>query len=57
MCPYYDAKNKVCKLYGSSQSDYKIKTYCWGDSPFTECANYKQCKKTYGGFIPSKYLD
>ena len=40
MCPYYDAYNKRCKLYDTSQSDYQIQTYCI-TLDFGRCANYQ----------------
>jgi len=40
MCPHYGAYNKECKLYGTSQSDDHIRTYCI-TLEFGRCANYE----------------
>ena len=44
MCPHYDAFSKSCKLYGTSQGDYQIKTYCI-TLDFGRCANYQANKR------------
>lgn len=54
MCPYYDERNNVCKIYKTTQSSYNAETYCKEKGKScTECPNYKQCKSSYGGVMPS----
>ena len=54
MCPYFDERNNVCKIYKTSQGSYQVETFCKeGSKPCMECANYKECKRSYGGIMPS----
>ena len=56
MCPYFDEKNNVCKIYKTTQNSYRVDTYCKEmRKSYTECANYQECKRVYGGIVPPPY--
>ncbi len=54
MCPYYDERRNVCTIYQTLQTAYSADTYCKenGKSCY-ECPNYKACKDSYNGVMPS----
>ena len=56
MCPYFDERNNVCKIYKTTQNSYQVDTYCKERTKScTECANYKECMRSYGGVMPAPY--
>ena len=60
MCPYYSKERKVCKIYDVlyREGEYHTDKYCLEKQySYTECANYKECKRVNGGIAPppSKY--
>lgn len=55
MCPYYLRDYQKCKIYDSlhCEGEYHTDSYCMEMRyDYTECANYKQCKASYGGSVP-----
>ena len=55
MCPYYNDKSGVCKIYKTTQTNYNATTYCMEmTKPYKECPNYKQCQRVYG-IVPPPY--
>ena len=53
MCPYFDERNNVCKIYKTTQNSYQVETYCKERTKScTDCANFKECMRSYGGVMP-----
>ncbi len=57
MCPYYDKSRNLCKIYKTLQTNnYNREAYCEERmKDHTECPNYKQCERSYGGIVPPPY--
>ncbi len=56
MCPYYDDKRKICKIYKTVPTSYTMETFCLEKTkPHTKCANYEACKSSYHGVMPPPY--
>lgn len=56
MCPYYNETQHYCKIYKTTQNSSNDWDYCHeARCSYTECPNYKQLSKVYGGNPPPPY--
>ena len=55
MCPYWNERLKLCRIFStSSPSDNCIETWCReGGADWSDCPNYEQAKRYNGGTVPS----